>query len=82
MGCFSLFVTLKKIIYFTVLVQKLVVEKQILPPGQDQYICTIILNMPYDVPQPVMFREQKYVNLCFHSHGLRYSKALEFKRLL
>lgn len=29
-----------------------------------------------------MLQEQKYVNLCFHSHGLWYSKTLESKRLL
>lgn len=71
MGSFSLFVTSKKkIIYFTVLVQKLMAEKEILPPGQDQYICTTIFNTSYDVSQLVILQEQKYVNLCFHSHGL------------
>lgn len=60
---------LKNSIYFTVLVEKLIVEKEILPPEQKQYIYTTILNMPYDVPQPVTLQEQKYVNLCFHSDG-------------
>lgn len=77
MGCFSLVVTfLKKKNYFTVLVEKLMVEKEILPSGQCQYICTAILNIPYDVPQPVIPQEQKYVNLFFHSHCLWYPKTL------
>lgn len=41
---------LKKLFILLLLVEKLMVETEILPPGQGQYIYTTILNMSYGVP--------------------------------
>lgn len=80
--CFPLFFLFEFIFYFILFVQWQNFFFYHMLPGQDQYICPTILNMSCDIPQkPVMLQEQKYVDLCFHSHGVWYSKTLESKRL-